>query len=164
MPNLKDLIFRLSRSTFDQLVALLADNPIFISRGLRPQRHVKFQLSAFLMRYGQLGSSALAVAMELSIGEGTVFLYCNRVSRALRQLKSRFLGWPDPARKEVISTVIEQAAGFQKCLGSGDGCLIQFTQRPLHFGHMYKCRKQFFGVCYLLAIVMVFLTISLDKY
>lgn len=156
--------FRLSRSTFDRLVALLADNPIFISRGKRPQRHVKFQLAAFLMRYGRLGSSALAVAMELSIGEGTVFLYCKRVSRALRQLKSQFLGWPDPACKEVISKAIEQAAGFQKCFGSGDGCLIQFTQRPLHFGHMYKCRKQFFGVCYLLAIVMVFLTISPDKY
>jgi len=164
VPDLKDLVFRLSRSTFDRLVALLADNPIFISRGKRPQRHVKFQLAAFLMRYGRLGSSALAVAMELSIGEGTVFLYCNRVSRALRQLKSRFLGWPDPARKEVISTVIEQAAGFQKCLGSGDGCLIRFTQQPLQFGHMYKCRKQFFGVCYLLVIAMVFLTISPDKY
>jgi len=76
------------------------------------------------MQYGRLGSSALVVAMELSIGEGTVFLYCNQVSRALCQLKSWFLGWPDPACKEVISTVIEQAAGFHKCLGSGDGCLI----------------------------------------
>jgi hypothetical protein len=73
---LKYLIFRLSRSTFDRLVALLANNPIFTSRGKHPQRHVKFQLAAFLMRYGRLGSSALSVAMELSIGEGTVFLYC----------------------------------------------------------------------------------------
>ena len=62
------------------------------------------------MWYGQLGSSAQAVAMELSIGEGTVFLYCKQVSRALRQLKSQFLGWPDPACKGIISTAIEQAA------------------------------------------------------
>src|SRR6266404_5498113 len=96
--------------------------------------------------------------MELSIGEGIVYLYCKRVSHALRQLKSQFLGWPDPARKEVISKAIEQAAGFQKCLGSGDGCLIQFSQWPLYFGHMYKCQKQFFGVCYLLAIIIKFLT------
>ena len=110
------------------------------------------------MRYGQLGSSALGVAIELSIGEGTVFLYCNRVSRALHQLKSQFLGWPNPAHKEVISKAIKQAAGFQKCLGSGDGCLIQFTQQPLHFGHVYKCQKKFVGVCYLLAIIIKFLT------
>jgi hypothetical protein len=90
--------------------------------------------------------------MELSIGEGTVHLYCTRVSRAIHQLKSRFLGWPDPPRKQAISDSIEQQAGFQKCLGSGDGSLIQFTQKPLHHGHMYKCRKQFFGVCYFFLI------------
>lgn len=124
------------------------------ARGIgRPQRHVKFQLAAFLLRYGRLGSSALSVAMELSIGEGTVFLYCKRVSRALRQLKSRFLGWPDSARKQVISEAIEHAAGFPKCLGSGDGCLIRFIQKPLYFGHMYKCRKQFFGVCHLIKLL-----------
>ena len=110
------------------------------------------------MWYGQLGSSALGVAIELSIGEGTVFLYCKWVSCALCQLKSQFLGWLDPACKEVISKAIEQAAGFQKCLGSGDGCLIQFTQQPLHFGHMYKCWKKVFGVCYILAIIIKFLT------
>jgi len=71
-----------------------------------------------------IGFKCISGCHGISIGEGTVFLYCNQVSRALCQLKSWFLGWPDPACKEVISTVIEQAAGFHKCLGSGDGCLI----------------------------------------
>ena len=68
--------------------------------------------------------------MELSIGEGTVFLYCKRVSRALRQLKSQFLGWPDPARKEVISTAIEQAWKPTLTVGaSGETLIKRHTQQ-----------------------------------
>jgi hypothetical protein len=55
---------RLSRETFDQLVAKLADNPIFISTGKKPQRHVKYQLGCFLFRYGMRGSDSLRVAKE----------------------------------------------------------------------------------------------------
>ena len=115
---------RLSRDTFDRLVHLLADNPIFISKGKRPQRHVKFQLACFLIRYGHRGSDSLSVATQLSIGEGTVFLYCKRVCRAIRQLRPRFLQWPDDEQKGMISDFIETWSGVWKCLGSCDGSYI----------------------------------------
>lgn len=61
-------IARLGRDTFDRLVAMLAPNPIFISKGRKPQRHVKYQLACFLMRYGSRGSDVIGTAMKMSIG------------------------------------------------------------------------------------------------
>ena len=64
---------------FDCLIHILAPNPIFhLPR--KQQRHVKFQLAAFLVQYGQWGSDTLIVAAKLSIGHGTVHNYCKRVS------------------------------------------------------------------------------------
>lgn len=66
---------------FDCLVHILAPNPIFHSPQ-KKQHHVKFQLAAFLIWYGQQGSDTLDVAAKLSIGHGTVHNYCRRVSQA----------------------------------------------------------------------------------
>jgi hypothetical protein len=143
------MLARLSRATFDRLVAVLANNPIFISKGRKPQRHVKVQLASFLLRYGDRGSNAFKVCRNLNIGEGTVFLYCRRVTRAIRQLRSKYLGWPDDPRKIEISNAIENRSGFYLCLGSGDGSLIRFAEEPLQFGYMFRCRKKFFAVCIL---------------
>lgn len=136
----------MSRDTFDRIVNLLADNLIFQSQGRKPQRHVKFQLAAFLLRYGRRGSDAFVVSRDLGIGAGTVFLYCQRVSRALRQLQPQFLGWPDEDRKTVISTAISEQSGFDYCLGSGDGSLIRFSEEPMTSGWLFRCRKKFYAV------------------
>ena len=114
----------MSRNTFDRLVSLLADDPIFESQGKKPQRHVKVQLAAFLLRYGNRGSNAFSVARNLDIGEGVVFNYCQRVSKAVRKLRNRFLTWPNETCKAEISQFIENRSGFHLCLGSGDGNLL----------------------------------------
>ena len=98
------------------------------------------------MRYGVRGVDSLWVASKLSIGHGTVFLYCHRIIKALRQLKSRYVTWPSDLRKVVISNAIEEKSGFRMCLGSGDGCLIPFTEQPDEHGYMYQCRKKFHAV------------------
>jgi len=38
----------------------------------------------------------------LSLGHGTVFLYCHQVCRALHELGLQHVVWPDDARKVVI--------------------------------------------------------------
>ncbi|KAG1872204.1 hypothetical protein F4604DRAFT_1955696 [Suillus subluteus] len=40
------------RATFDRLVQILEQNPIFESTGRKPQRPVRYQLTCFLLRYG----------------------------------------------------------------------------------------------------------------
>ena len=157
----------MSRDTFDRLVALLATNPIFESTseqcyvtndsetrltvsscvGNRPQRHVKYQLGTFLVRYASLGSDTLWTAQKLSIGFGSVFNYCRRVTKAIRQLRDQHLGWPTAERKAVIKAAMAQA-GFHKCVGCCDGSLIRFTQQPALIGPGFLTRKKFFGVCY----------------
>lgn len=94
------------------------------------------------MRYGRLGADAFAVSMHLGIGNGTVHLYCRRVSKAMRQLKRRFVRWDDGE----VSERIQHRTGFPKCSGSGDGSLIRFTEMPIIFGPSYMTRKKFFGV------------------
>jgi len=136
----------MGRDTFDRLVCLLADDPIFESRGKKPQRHVKVQLSAFLLRYGNRGSPAFSVARNLNISEGVVFDYCGRVSKAVRKLRSDFLVWPNEARKAAISQFIENQSGFRLCIGSGDGSLLLLTEEPLVDGDQYRDRKKNWAV------------------
>ncbi|KAF7317467.1 hypothetical protein HMN09_00483900 [Mycena chlorophos] len=69
-------IFRISRPTFDKFCDILGENAIFKSRGRKPQRHVSWQLGAFLIRYGQLGSPVRDTYLKMGIGSGTVVLYC----------------------------------------------------------------------------------------
>ncbi|KAJ7226769.1 hypothetical protein GGX14DRAFT_385569 [Mycena pura] len=80
-------MFRMGRATFDTFVDILSQNPIFISRGRKPQRPVPYQLACFLFRYGQLGSPVEDPMLKINIGHGTVILYCRRVIKALRQLR-----------------------------------------------------------------------------
>ncbi|KAJ3738583.1 hypothetical protein DFH05DRAFT_1408694 [Lentinula detonsa] len=82
----------MSWSMFDRLVFILAPNTIFRSPK-KKQRHMKYQLATFLIQYGQRGSDVLDVASQLGPRLGTVHLYCRRVTRALRELRSHHLGW-----------------------------------------------------------------------
>ncbi|KAJ3981566.1 hypothetical protein F5890DRAFT_1534736 [Lentinula detonsa] len=65
---------------------ILQQNTIFVSQGRKPQRHVRWQLACFLIRYGQLGSPVHDTMLKIGIGYGTVILYCRRVIRAFWEL------------------------------------------------------------------------------
>ncbi|KAJ7500003.1 hypothetical protein FB451DRAFT_1207193 [Mycena latifolia] len=139
-------IFSVGRDMFNFLVKVLSHNQIFQSRGRGPQRHAKYQLGCFLIRYGAVGSDSIGTAQKLSIGFGTVFLYCCRVRRALRELRPQYVGWPIPERKVIIKRDIENISGFSRCLGAGDGSLIRFEEIPKDDGHLFMTRKKSFGV------------------
>ena len=111
------MIARLGRDTFDRLVWILSQNSLFLSPR-KPQRPVKYQLAAFLIRYGQLeqGSDTLDVAAKLSIGHGSVLNYCRRVCRAIQELPCQYLKWMNHVRKGVVTMAIEAKAGFPKWL------------------------------------------------
>ena len=138
---------RLSRDMFDRLVAMLAPHLIFNNpNACKPQRHVKYQLATFLIRYGQQGSSVLDTMMKLSIGQGSVYNYCHRVSRAIRSHRPHYLGWMSPERKQIVSDAIQRISGFQKCIGSGDGTQICLDELPLIDGEQFLSRKKCISV------------------
>ncbi|KAJ6529441.1 hypothetical protein DFH09DRAFT_934804 [Mycena vulgaris] len=119
---------RMGRDMFDFFVGVLSRNQIFLACGQCPQRHVKYQLGCFLIRYGAVGSDTPGTAQKFSIGFGTVFLYCYRVCSALRELRPQYVGWPVPDRKLVIKSHINNVAGFTRCLSAGDRSLIYFEE------------------------------------
>ncbi|KAJ7581650.1 hypothetical protein C8J56DRAFT_1006004 [Mycena floridula] len=138
-----DDIFRLGRDVFDRLVAILAPNPIFNHpNAKKPQRHVKYQLATFLIRYGRRGSDVFDVSAKMGFSHGSVYNYCKRISRAIRQLRTQYLGWPSDEMKMVISTQIEQMSGFPKCIGCIDGSHIPLTQLPFMEGELFRSRKK----------------------
>lgn len=141
------IISRMGRPMFDRLVSILQEDPIFQSTGSKPQRHVKWQLACFLLWFGSLGSPTLCTAAVLSLGHGTVYQYCKRVTRALRKLSSRFVCWPDDARRSVISDAFEEIWGASDCIGCGDGSLIRLEEVPSRGSQQYWCRKKYPAVC-----------------
>ncbi|KAJ7692744.1 hypothetical protein B0H17DRAFT_879970, partial [Mycena rosella] len=135
---------RIGRTTFDKFCDIVGQNQTFTSRGRKPQRHVSWQLGAFLIRYGQLGSPAQDTSFKLGIGFGTVILYCRRVIRAIRELKKRYAPWFSKEHQLQTSAQIEAKIGFPDCVGSGDGSLIQTSQQPSWMGPAYLSRKGLF--------------------
>ncbi|KAJ3963248.1 hypothetical protein EV361DRAFT_813519, partial [Lentinula raphanica] len=137
---------RMGSSMFYRLVRLLETDPVFQTTGNKPQRPVSDQLACFLWRYGSLGSDVLTTAQNLSLSVGSVCNYSRRVIAALRCLRNRFLSWPNPDRKDLISASIEERSGFRNCLGAGDGSLIRLLAMPTEHGALYLCRKKFAAV------------------
>jgi hypothetical protein len=134
----------MSREAFDHVHDLIKDDEEFISDGNRPQREVKIQLAAFLVRVGN--TSAQKTGDVTGISEGAVYLYCERVQRALRRLRERFLHWPSEERRNILKDEMAER-GFDGCIGICDGSLFRLAEIPLEDGQAYYCRKKFYGVC-----------------
>ncbi|EAU83249.2 hypothetical protein CC1G_11885 [Coprinopsis cinerea okayama7 len=133
----------ISRTTFDKLVEVLERNPIFQSRGRKPQRAVRYQLATFLLRYASRGSDTLSVAKRMGIGVGTVWLYCRRVTRALRELGLEVITWGDEDRHRETADHVCERTGFPDCIGMIDCTLIRLTDVPSMWGEVYYCRKKY---------------------
>ncbi|KAG1725681.1 hypothetical protein EDD22DRAFT_853646 [Suillus occidentalis] len=135
--------YRVSRTTFDHLVRILEENPIFKSMGRKPQRPVRYQLACFLLRYGTRGGDSLQAAHKLGIGFGTVFLYCKRVVRALREIGMQVVTWGDETRQNEMTRRVLDQSGIPDCIGMLDGSLIRLTEMPDRNGLTFICRKKF---------------------
>ena len=147
---MSDYHIRIGCHTFGKLVQLLEQNPLFQSTGSKPQRPIHYHLACFLIRYGIQGSDSLQPAYDLGIGNGSVFLYCWCVSKALRQLGPSTLSWGNTDRQQEVSDYILEHFGFPDCLGALDGTLIRLSKQPKDNGNVYYCRKKFPAVsCFL---------------
>ena len=138
----------MDRESFQYVLDLIEDDPVFVSTNpLKPQRPARHQLATFLCRVGS--TSAIKTSTVMGIAEGTVFLYVDRVSKALRRRREDHLAWPGEERRQFLS---DRGAeyGFPGYIGSGDGCLIRLERRPSAKNPWaYYCRKQFYSVLFL---------------
>lgn len=153
----------MSRETFDSIVSLLEQDPIFKSKGRKPQRPVKFQFACFLMRFGTMGADARSAAHRMGIGFGTVFLYCRRVSKALRRLGIQYADWGGVERRRGTSESIEKDSGFPNCIGIIDGSLVQLSAEPNNSGGAFYSRKGFPAVCFFFLMAKDFIYAFLNR-
>ncbi|KAG8723043.1 hypothetical protein FRC09_004984 [Ceratobasidium sp. 395] len=72
--------FRVNRASFARLFDLIKEDNVLRSKGKKPQLPVKYQLAAFLGRFG--AEMAGKMASTLGISEGTIYHACARVTRA----------------------------------------------------------------------------------
>ena len=98
---------------------------------------------AFLLRYTGEGSDAIGVSNKLGIGEGSVYKYCQRVTRALRKIGLTILSWGDSTHHCETANFIEQRFGFKGCIGIVDGSLIGLSEVPAEHGQSYWCQKKY---------------------
>ncbi|KAE9397452.1 hypothetical protein BT96DRAFT_957913 [Gymnopus androsaceus JB14] len=112
---------------------LIADDDSFISTSNCPQRPVRYQLAAFLIRVGT--ESLVKMATVMAVAEGSVYNYMHRVMGAVQCL-SDYLAWPGETRQDYISEKFAEK-GFPGCLGD--------CRWPLINPYGYWCRKKFYA-------------------
>jgi hypothetical protein len=81
--------FRMSLSSFEELLTLIQDHPIFHNNSNATQQPVRDQLMVTLQQMGMFGngSSIGILARFFRILEGAVVLYCSRVVEAILSLE-----------------------------------------------------------------------------
>lgn len=131
----------MSKRTFWSIVLMMSGHREFISTGRREQRPVHCQFAVFLLRYGMLGSRTKLPALLTSIGEGTVFLYCDRVIRVIREFGLKCIGWPDAERKRAVRAGFEERCGLDGIIGALDGSLIGLDRKPAGTDASFISRK-----------------------
>jgi len=134
---------RMCQSTFLIMLDLIYDNPIFHNVSTCQQRSPGLQLYVFLQAMGHDGNGLTNVSISgmHAFGEGTVSLYIERVSSAIRQLRDRFVRWPNAAARKVMAARFYSTYGFYAC-GILDGTFFYFNQAPSVDPHNFFTRKK----------------------
>lgn len=127
------LFCKMSRRSFDFIFHAVKDHPVF-SSGFSPscQRSPRFQLFLGINRLCQNGTagSEVLVAEKFNICNGSVSLYTRRALKALGMLASRFIVWPNAARRRLLSKIGEDEFGFPGFFCSVDGTLLALHRAP----------------------------------
>lgn len=136
-----------NRSSFFQLLELIKDDPIFVSKGRKPQMDPKYQLATYLVRYGVLPGVKVSTLLQMS--EGSVYNHSQRVVLAFRKLKALYVSWPTADERVELRTA-SQALGFPGAIGALDGSLLRLLDKPRQNPMAYRCRKKIWAVSLLI--------------
>jgi hypothetical protein len=125
---------RVEPDTFDSLVSLLLDNPVFSNQSNCPQLPVHLQLSVFLFRAGHYGNAASPedAAQWAGISVGAVEKCTDRVIVALLSLHDDAVHFPDADHREQAKTFVEEhtCAEWRNGFLLVDGTKFPLFQRP----------------------------------
>ena len=158
---------RVSPHTFDCLVEVITNDPVFVGHSeLSCQAPIQEQLAVALYRFGHNGNTAglQSIANWAGIGKGTVELYTRRVMIAF--LRPEFMRnavhWPSDEEKRAAKKWVcdHSCKAWQNGWCFVDGTLVPLATRPYWYGESYfdrKCR-------YLLNVQVCLLLLYLDEW
>ncbi|KAK9373733.1 uncharacterized protein V1513DRAFT_139014 [Lipomyces chichibuensis] len=138
---------RVYPETFDALVMLLRESPVFSSMTAPNAKSVETHLAILLYRLGHYGNGASneEVASWAGVGVGTVDCITKRTLLAIFQidLESRTVHWPTPDEREQYKQYIESmsCAEWRNGWCMIDGTLIPIFAKPHYYGDVFYDRK-----------------------
>lgn len=93
------------------------------------------------MGHDGTGLCNIAIAGQQQMGEGTVSLYVSRVAAAIIKLGPKYVKWPGPAARKIMSARFLMKYGFYS-FGILDGTFVYFSQAPAIDPHNFFTRKK----------------------
>ena len=143
--------FRVSRSTFWELVNALSYHPAFQRRSDArgpPPKPASHQLLVLLKYYGCEGNQAASIALGrfFGVASGVIDSCRKNALIALLSLEERTYIWPDAEERHQIAKRIKEQYRFPNCVGLIDGTLLPLATRPLLHGENYLSRKRFYAI------------------
>ena len=134
--------FRTTREVFSKIYHIIRKDPVFSNNSNNPQTDPGWQLAIVLARFGHYGNmvNVTEASYNFGISEGAFNIFTKRIIKALLNIASDWIKWPDMARREQFSNFM-RAEGFPGCVGFIDGTTIPLSQKPANHGNSYYDRK-----------------------
>lgn len=151
-PDLFRKTARIDPATFDLLVEILKDQPIFHNESNNRQMPVERQVLITLKRFGTYGngSSVHEIAEWAGIGQGTVDLVTRRVVTAIldSDLRRRHVRWPGDEEKEAAKEWVEaqSISAFRNGWCMVDGTTIPLFEKPHYHGESFYDRTSRYSI------------------
>jgi hypothetical protein len=139
------LNLRVSASTFDTLVDMIKEHPIFMNNSRVSQGPVHEQLAVAMFRFSHNGNAATveAIAQWAGVSAGTVVNCTRRVMIVFLALHDSAVRWPSEDEKERLKQWVEVASCYAwrggYCMVYGT--LIALFQKLGYHGEAYFDRK-----------------------
>ena len=141
--------FRLTRATFDLLVAELATHPVYQSKK-GDHVPVDIQIAVAIWRFAN-GSSVRCLEQNLGFSQGSVANFTDRFLKAILSRTDKYIRWPrtpeefDAVKRGFAESRDDDSGQLTDCIGAIDGSLIQIV-KPANSGSMYVDRKNHFSI------------------
>ncbi|TRM55209.1 hypothetical protein BD626DRAFT_393357 [Schizophyllum amplum] len=155
---------RVDPHTFDELVARIEDDAVFVNNSdSAHQAPVEEQLAVTLYRFGHDGNAAglQATADWAGIGKGSVQNYMHRVMTALLRPETQFMQdavrLPTEDEKEDAKQWVEENScrAWRGGWCFVDGTLVPLARRPAWYGESYFDRKSRYSLNIQVSVVPV---------
>jgi len=141
-------LFRVTRAEFKMIVSRVRGHSAFRRREgqKKKMRPVEYQVLTFLHYLGTKGCTYVGLSSYLRIGVGTVKMYVERVSKALRSYAGAAISWPNAEERILLRDYYGRHYHWPLLVGAVDGSCIPLFCRPSLQGGDYHDRKSNYSV------------------